>query len=150
MSLMSIQAAIPHRDPFLLIDTVIEQNENRIICQKTLSGDEFWFAGHYPEFPLMPGVLLCEAAMQAGAVLLSAHAGGEGVPVATRMRDVRFKRMVRPGETITLEVTLDEIVSQAFFLTARVTVADELAMRMQFACTLTKVSNQTTEAEETA
>ena len=150
MSLASIQAAIPHRDPFLLIDTVIEQSENRIICQKTLSGDEFWFTGHYPEFPLMPGVLLCEAAMQAGAVLLSAHADGEGVPVATRMRDVRFKRMVRPGETMTLEVTLDEIVSQAFFMTARVTVADKLAMRMQFACTLTKVSDQTAEAKETA
>ena len=141
MSLEAIEAAIPHRDPFLLIDTVVEQDENRIVCRKTLGGDEFWFAGHYPDFPLMPGVLLCEAAMQAGAVLLSSHAGGNGVPVATRMRDVRFKRMVRPGETMTLEVTLDEIVSQAFFLTARVTVADELAMRMQFACTLTEVTD---------
>ena len=141
MSLEAIEAAIPHRDPFLLIDTVVEQGENRIVCRKTLGGDEFWFAGHYPDFPLMPGVLLCEAAMQAGAVLLSSHAGGNGVPVATRMRDVRFKRMVRPGETMTLEVTLDETVSQAFFLTARVTVADELAMRMQFACTLTEVTD---------
>ncbi|MBC20377.1 MAG: beta-hydroxyacyl-ACP dehydratase [Planctomycetaceae bacterium] len=141
MSLEAIEAAIPHRDPFLLIDTVVEQDENRIVCRKTLGGDEFWFAGHYPDFPLMPGVLLCEAAMQAGAVLLSSHAGGNGVPVATRMRDVRFKRMVRPGETMTLEVTLDETVSQAFFLTARVTVADELAMRMQFACTLTEVTD---------
>ena len=141
MSLEAIEAAIPHRDPFLLIDTVVEQDENRIVCRKTLGGDEFWFAGHYPDFPLMPGVLLCEAAMQAGAVLLSSHASGNGVPVATRMRDVRFKRMVRPGETMTLEVTLDETVSQAFFLTARVTVADELAMRMQFACTLTEVTD---------
>ena len=141
MSLEAIEAAIPHRDPFLLIDTVVEQDENRIVCRKTLGGDEFWFAGHYPDFPLMPGVLLCEAAMQAGAVLLSSHAGGNGVPVATRMRDVRFKRMVRPGETMTLQVTLDETVSQAFFLTARVTVADELAMRMQFACTLTEVTD---------
>ena len=148
MSLKAIQSAIPHRDPFLLIDTVVEQDKNRIICQKTLSGDEFWFAGHYPEFPLMPGVLLCEAAMQAGAVLLSTHAEGDGVPVATRMRDVRFKRMVRPGETMTLEVTLDETVSQAFFLTARVTVADELAMRMQFACTLTEVADQPQQAEQ--
>ena len=148
MSLKAIQSAIPHRDPFLLIDTVVEQDKNRIICQKTLSGDEFWFAGHYPEFPLMPGVLLCEAAMQAGAVLLTAHAEGDGVPVATRMRDVRFKRMVRPGETMTLEVTLDETVSQAFFLTARVTVADELAMRMQFACTLTEVADQPQQAEQ--
>ncbi|MDG2408130.1 MAG: beta-hydroxyacyl-ACP dehydratase [Pirellulales bacterium] len=150
MSLTPIQAAIPHRDPFLLIDKIVEQEENRIVCQKELSGDEFWFRGHYPGFPLMPGVLLCEAAMQAGAVLLSAYADGEGVPVATRLRDVRFKRMVRPGETITLEVTLDEKVSQAFFLTARVTVAKELAMRMQFTCTLAKISEPTPNPEKTA
>ena len=136
MSLSEIQAAIPHRDPFLLIDEITLREENRIVCRKRLSGDEFWFRGHYPEFPLMPGVLLCEAAMQAGAVLLSSHAEGGGVPVATRMRDVRFKRMVRPGETITLDVTLDEQVSGAFFLTARVKVDEELALRMQFACTL--------------
>ena len=136
MSLSEIQAAIPHRDPFLLIDEITLREENHIVCRKRLSGDEFWFRGHYPEFPLMPGVLLCEAAMQAGAVLLSRHAEGGGVPVATRMRDVRFKRMVRPGETITLDITLDEQVSGAFFLTARVKVDEELAVRMQFACTL--------------
>jgi len=150
MSLIPIQAAIPHRDPFLLIDKIVEQEENRIVCQKELSGDEFWFRGHYPDFPLMPGVLLCESAMQAGAVLLSTYADGEGVPVATRLRDVRFKRMVRPGETITLEVSLDEKVSQAFFLTARVTVAKELAMRMQFTCTLAKISEPTPNPEKTA
>ncbi len=152
MSLTPIKAAIPHREPFLLIDKIVEQEENRIVCQKELSGDEFWFRGHYPDFPLMPGVLLCEAAMQCGAILLSKHLeGAEGkVPVATRMNDVRFKRMVRPGETMTLEVTLDETVSQAFFLTARVTVAKELAMRMQFTCTLAKISEPTPNSEKTA
>ena len=149
MPLTPIQEAIPHRDPFLLVDEIVQQEENRIVCQKELSGDEFWFRGHYPDFPLMPGVLLCEAAMQAGAVLLSTYADGDGVPVATRMRDVRFKRMVRPGETITLEVTLDEKVSQAFFLTARVTVGKELAMRMQFTCTLANVSEANPNAEKT-
>ena len=139
MTLNAIQAAIPHRDPFLLVDEIVEREDNRIVCLKQLTGDEFWFRGHYPDFPLMPGVLLCEAAMQAGAVLLVDHADGKGVPVATRMRDVRFKRMVRPGETITLEVTLDEQVSRAFFLTARVTVENELAMRMQFTCTLAEI-----------
>ena len=139
MTLNAIQAAIPHRDPFLLVDEIVEREDNRIVCLKQLTGDEFWFRGHYPDFPLMPGVLLCEAAMQAGAVLLVDHADGVGVPVATRMRDVRFKRMVRPGETITLEVTLDEQVSRAFFLTARVTVENELAMRMQFTCTLAEI-----------
>ena len=74
MSLDAIKAAIPHREPFLLIDEIVEQSENRIVCRKTFTGDEFWYAGHYPKFPLTPGVLLCEAAMQAGAVLLSKYA----------------------------------------------------------------------------
>ncbi len=88
MSLDAIKAAIPHREPFLLIDEIVEQDENRIVCKKTFTGDEFWYAGHYPQFPITPGVLLCEAAMQCGAILLSplfATKGEEArVPVATR------------------------------------------------------------------
>jgi 3-hydroxyacyl-[acyl-carrier-protein] dehydratase len=137
MTLAAIEAAIPHREPFLLLDEIVEQQENRITCRKTFRGDEFWFAGHYPEFPLVPGVLLCEAAMQAGAVLLARHVQGlEGVPVATRMGDVRFKQMVQPGDTVTLDVTLDEQVSHAFYLTARVTVRGRMAARLTFACTM--------------
>ena len=137
MTLAAIEAAIPHREPFLLLDEIVEQQENRITCRKTFRGDEFWFAGHYPEFPLVPGVLLCEAALQAGAVLLARYAEGlEGVPVATRMGDVRFKQMVKPGDTITLDVTLDEQVSHAFYLTARVTVRGRMAARLTFACTM--------------
>ena len=137
MTLAAIEAAIPHREPFLLLDEIVEQQENRITCRKTFRGDEFWFAGHYPDFPLVPGVLLCEAAMQAGAVLLARHAQGlEGVPVTTRMGDVRFKQMVQPGDTVTLDVTLDEQVSHAFYLTARVTVRGRMAVRLTFACTM--------------
>jgi len=137
MTLAAIHQAIPHREPFLLLDEIVEQQENRIVCRRHLSGEEFWFAGHYPGYPLMPGVLLCEAAMQAGAVLLARHASGlSGVPVATRINDVRFKRMVRPGETITIEAVLEERVSQAFYLTGKVSVAGQPAARLKFACTL--------------
>jgi 3-hydroxyacyl-[acyl-carrier-protein] dehydratase len=137
MSLDAIQSAIPHRDPFLLVDEVLQQDGIRIVCRKTFRGDEFWFRGHYPEFPLTPGVLLCEAAMQAGAILLAPLvAGRDGVPVVARMNDVRFKRMVVPGETIMMEVVLDERVSKAFFLSARVTVEGELAVRFQFSTTM--------------
>ena len=139
MTLAAIKTAIPHREPFLLLDEIVDQGKDRITCRKTFTGDEFWFAGHYPGFPLMPGVLLCEAAMQAGAVLLSEYAGeGEGVPVATRIGNVRFKQMVRPGDTITLNVELNEQVSNAYYLTARVTVDDRLAARFTFACTMTQ------------
>src|SRR5436305_13549646 len=87
MSLAEIKAAIPHREPFLLIDEIVSRDETRIVCRKRFTGDEYFFAGHYPNFPLTPGVLLCEAAMQAGAVLLSGLIPGDGnaVPVATRM-----------------------------------------------------------------
>ncbi len=137
MTLEAIKAAIPHREPFLLIDEIVDQQENRITCRKTFTGDEFWFAGHYPKYPLVPGVLLCEASLQAGAVLLAEHTQGvEGVPVATRIGDVRFKQMVLPGDTITLDITLDERVSSAFYLTGRVTVRGRAAARLTFACTV--------------
>jgi 3-hydroxyacyl-[acyl-carrier-protein] dehydratase len=146
MSLDRIYAAIPHRPPFLLVDEIVEQTDgtqsgDRIVCRKTFTGDEFFFAGHYPGFPLVPGVLLCEAAMQAGAILLSRHVAAEtkGVPVATRMNDVKFKQMVRPGETIEIEVTLAERLADAFFLKAKVTTAGKLAARLDFACTLAAV-----------
>ncbi len=137
MSREEILAAIPHRPPFLLVDEIVERDETHIVCRKTFSGDEYFYAGHYPDFPITPGVLLCEAAMQAGAVLLAplmADGGGEGVPVATRMNDVRFKRMVRPGETITMEVELNERVGGAFYLSGKVTVDGQVAVRLQFVC----------------
>lgn len=137
MSRQAIYDAIPHREPFLLVDEIVEQADTRIVCTKTFRGNEEFFAGHYPGFPLVPGVLLCEAAMQCGAILLARHmADSPGkVPVATRMNDVRFKRIVRPGETIRMEVDLSERLADAFFLKAKVTVAGQVAVRFEFACT---------------
>ena len=150
MNRQAILSAIPHRDPFLLIDQIEEQTEDRIVCTKTFTGKEYFFEGHYPDFPIVPGVLLCEAAMQAGAVLLAkilkAEAEGkeEGtapqVPVATRMNDVRFKKMVQPGETIRIEVDLTERLANAFFLRGKVTVAGKVAVRLEFACTMAAMS----------
>jgi 3-hydroxyacyl-[acyl-carrier-protein] dehydratase len=137
MSRQEIYDAIPHREPFLLVDEILERGQERIVCTKVFTGDEDFFAGHYPGFPLVPGVLLCEAAMQCGAILLAPHlAAAEGkVPVATRISDVRFKRMVRPGETIRMEVELVQRLADAFFLKAKATVDGKLAVRFEFACT---------------
>jgi 3-hydroxyacyl-[acyl-carrier-protein] dehydratase len=140
MSIEAIKAAIPHREPFLLIDEIVEQEENRIVCRKKFTGDEFWYAGHYPQFPITPGVLLCEAAMQAGAVLLSKmvdQTDGD-VPVATRANNVQFKKMVMPGDTVLIETHLTEKLGGAFFLNAKVTVDGKVAVRFDFACTLAK------------
>ncbi len=136
MSQKQIQSAIPHRPPMLLLDEIVQQSDQQIHCRKTFTGDEFFFQGHYPNYPLVPGVILCESAMQAGAVLLARHIEGQGVPVATRINGVKFKQMVRPGDTIDLHVLLNERVADAFFLTAKVTSGDRLAVRFQFACTM--------------
>ena len=147
MSLAEIHAAIPHREPFLLVDEIVELDADRIVCRKTFGGDEFFYQGHYPQYPLTPGVLLCEAAMQAGAILLSKHVDPSqgGVPVATRMNDVRFKRIVRPGETIEIEVDLVERLADAFFLKAKVSCGGKVAVRFEFACTLAVRSEETGE-----
>jgi len=138
MSLETIKAAIPHREPFLLLDEIVEQSDSRIVCRKRFTGDEFWYPGHYPDFPITPGVLLCEAAMQAGAVLLARFAADQlgTVPVVTRLNNAKFKAMVRPGDTVTLEVELKDQLSGAYFLDARVKNGDATAVTFDFACKL--------------
>ena len=138
METPDIQAAIPHRPPMLLVDKVVERTQQRILCEKTFHQDEFFFQGHYPDKPLVPGVILCESAMQAGAILLSQFVdGNSGVPVATRMNDVKFRRMVHPGDTVELTVELKERLADAFFLQARVLLQGKVAVRFDFACTVT-------------
>ena len=140
MTLSQIHAAIPHRPPMLLVDEIVEQSEHTVVCRKTFRPDEYFFQGHYPGFPIVPGVILCECAMQAGAILLSQFVtAGAGVPVATRLNEVKFKKMIRPGDTIQMEVTLNERVSDAFFLSAKVTCEGKLAARFEFACTMAAV-----------
>jgi 3-hydroxyacyl-[acyl-carrier-protein] dehydratase len=136
MTQNAIKSAIPHREPFLLIDEIVEQSNNRIICRKRFTGDEFWYRGHYPDFPLTPGVLLLESAMQAGAVLLAqvVKDNPDKVPVVSRINNVKFKAMVRPGDTIRLEVELTEQLAGAFFMDAKVSVADTTAVTFDFAC----------------
>ena len=140
MSRDAVENAIPHRPPFLLVDEIISQDAERILCRKTFTPDEYFFAGHYPDFPIVPGVLLCEAAMQAGAILLAQfvdESSGD-VPVATRMNDVKFRKMIRPGDCVELEVTLQERLADAFFMKGKVTCEGRTAVTFNFACTLAK------------
>jgi len=146
MSLDEIVKLIPHRKPMLLLDEIVELGPASIVCQKTFHEDEFFFQGHYPGEPIVPGVILCEAGMQAGAALLasmlagnSAAGMGPGVPVATRMNDVKFKKVIRPGDVIQLEVSLKEQLAQAFFLQVSIRCEGKLAARFEFGCTMAEM-----------
>ena len=132
-----IQSLLPHRKPMLLVDEVVSQNEAEIVCKKTFHADEYFFQGHYPDQPICPGVILCECGVQAGAILLAGKVEqADSVPVLTKLDNVRFKRMVEPGETIEMNVKLDDQVSSAFYLTAKVTCSGETAARFSFVCTV--------------
>ena len=139
MSLAEILAAIPHRPPMLLVDEVVERGEDYIVCKKTFTPDEFFFQGHYPDYPIVPGVILCEAALQAGAVQLSKLVStAERMPVAARLNDVKFKKMIRPGDSVLLEARLTERMKDAFFLAGKVTHDGKLAASLSFVVTAAK------------
>ncbi|MCB2183170.1 MAG: beta-hydroxyacyl-ACP dehydratase [Desulfobulbaceae bacterium] len=136
---------IPHRPPFLWVDEVIQLENDTIIAQKSISEDLELFKGHYPHYPIMPGVILCEAVFQAGSLLISElirkenkndDAAITGVPVLTRITGAKFKREVRPGDTITLKVRLKEQVGPAWFLSGQVLVRNKTAVKVGFACAL--------------
>jgi len=139
MSLSEILASIPHRPPMLLIDEIVERGEGYLVCKKTFASEEFFFQGHYPGQPIVPGVILCEAAMQTGAVLLSKLVSTDGgIPVAARLNDVKFKKMLRPGDSILIESRLTERVRDAFFLAGKITHEGKVAVTLNFAVTIAR------------
>ncbi|MDO4574731.1 MAG: 3-hydroxyacyl-ACP dehydratase FabZ family protein [Planctomycetia bacterium] len=140
-----VLSSLPHRPPFLFVDTINDVNDQRIVCQKTFTGEEAFFQGHYPEYPLVPGVLLCEATMQAGAILLkkrlenAAEKKFDGaLPVVAKMTDIRFRQSVRPGDTILMEVALVESAANAFTFSASVSVNGKNAVRLKYVVMLVK------------
>jgi len=143
---MNIKQLIPHRSPMLLVDEIIEIDANGIIATKQIQKDEFFLQGHYPNFPLVPGVILCECLFQAGAAFL-AHGlltGKEsaGVPVVSRIYGAKFKKPVRPGDQLLLRCSLKERVRSTFFLTGSAMVKESKVASVDFAVTMVGGNNE--------
>lgn len=132
---------LPHRPPFLWLDRVLEITAETICAEKVLAHDLDIFRGHYPDYPIMPGVLLCEAVFQAGALVIGQSledAGGAaeaGVPVLTRILGAKFKREVHPGDTLEISAKLVERMGPAWIMKGSVRVGGKLAVQVEFACT---------------
>ncbi len=135
---------IPHRPPFLWVDSIISSDRDVISTEKHIPQDLDVFKGHYPEHPILPGVLLCEALFQTGALLIALQLKDQpppsGVPVLTRIEGVKFKRPVGPGDTITMKVSLRETLGNAWFLRGTLRVHGKVAVQASFACTLAQMT----------
>lgn len=137
----AVKAAIPHREPFLFVDRILERGESRIVAERTIRAEEPHFAGHYPDAPLMPGVLICEACFQTGAMLLAqgSPAPTNRKPVLTRILEAKFRGMVRPGDVMRIEVEQEEKMGDAFVMNGRVDVAGKNVLRVKFIVAMIEV-----------
>lgn len=131
---IDIQKIIPHRFPFLLVDRVIELDPGkRAVGIKTVSINEHFFAGHFPDYPVMPGVLIVEAIAQVGAVaMLSLEEYRGRIAFFAGLDNVRFKRQVRPGDTLILNVELGQFRRGVGTGSGTATVDGEIACRGEF------------------
>ena len=137
-----ITALIPHRPPFLWVDRIISYEDGTMVTEKTIPEDLDIFQGHYPEHPILPGVILCEALFQTGALLIARMVQDSeeiqpGIPVLTRIGGARFKRPVGPGSIIRMQVNVKERVAGAWFLKGILRVKEKIAVQVDFSCAMT-------------
>jgi 3-hydroxyacyl-[acyl-carrier-protein] dehydratase len=112
---------IPHRPPFLFVDEIISETADGLVAKRTWREDEAFYKGHYPGSPITPGVLLCEAVFQTGALYLSRRLNEQGapsgVPLLVKISNVRFRSPVYPGDTVTIEVTKKDLMAGFYAMT---------------------------------
>jgi 3-hydroxyacyl-[acyl-carrier-protein] dehydratase len=139
MDILEIMSILPHRYPFLLIDRVVEiERKKRIVAIKNVSFNEPQFQGHFPDYPIMPGVLMVEAIAQAGgALLLTEIPDRENkLMVFTGIDSAKFRRPVVPGDQVRIEVTVLNWRSTAVRMKGMATVDGKLVCEATVMCAL--------------
>ena len=131
MTVAAIEQILPHRDPFLLLDEVVDlQPGERVVARKRVRDDEWYLRGHFPGRPIMPGVLIVEAMAQTGAVAVLADEANRGkLALFAGIDDVRFKRIVEPGDELELTCELERVRGPIGRGKATASVDGELAAR---------------------
>jgi 3-hydroxyacyl-[acyl-carrier-protein] dehydratase len=136
-----IEQILPHRDPFLLLDEVVELEPGaRVVARKLVREDEWYLPGHFPGRPIMPGVLIVEAMAQTGAVAVLADEANRGkLALFAGIDDVRFKRIVEPGDELELICELERVRGPIGRGKATATVDGQLAARGTLTFAVTEI-----------
>ncbi|URI08675.1 3-hydroxyacyl-ACP dehydratase FabZ [Aquincola tertiaricarbonis] len=145
MDIHQILKKLPHRYPILLVDRVLEiEKGKRIRAIKNVSINEPFFQGHFPNRPVMPGVLMLEALAQAAALLsfesMGAELDDDMVVYFVGIDGARFKRVVEPGDQLTLEASIERAKAGIYKYKARASVDGETAVEAELMCTMRKVA----------
>lgn len=133
LSFEEVRKLVPQKYPFLFIDKVIElQKESRIVCLKNISGNEPFFAGHFPDFAIMPGVLIIEALAQASIILFKKSFDTEkdnDKVFLLASANVRFTKPVFPGDQLILEINTEKVISSAAIVKGIARVGEKIVTK---------------------
>lgn len=141
LSIKEILNLLPHRYPFLLVDKILEQEESKIIGIKNVTINEPFFQGHFPEYPVMPGVLIIEAMAQTGGILMFSKEENKGkIPLFAGIDKARFKKPVYPGDQLKIKVEIIKMIKGIGKAKAEAYVDDNLVASAELMFTAVKIS----------
>lgn len=131
-----IKSLLPHREPFLFVDEILSADEKGSVCIKRFTGDEFFFQGHFPQYPVVPGVLLVETMAQAGGAALSFQKvfSEDSLFFLATVDKVKFRNQVRPGDTLRLEIENLRVSATMIKQRGKAYVGDILAAEAEWMC----------------
>jgi 3-hydroxyacyl-[acyl-carrier-protein] dehydratase len=138
-----IEKLLPHRKPFLFVDSIDEADETHVVARRKFTEDDFFFAGHFPGYPVVPGVILIETMAQAGGAGMRkiGTMGDDALFFLATVDKAKFRRQVRPGDEVRLEVTNLRVSAKMLRQAGKAWVGEELAAEAEWLC-LVGSSNQ--------
>ncbi|MDR3303716.1 MAG: 3-hydroxyacyl-ACP dehydratase FabZ [Treponema sp.] len=131
-----IEALLPHRTPFLFVDEIISADKEKIVARHVYTDKEFFFAGHFPQYPVVPGVILIETMAQSGGAGLRKLGilSMDALFFLASVDKVKFRRQVRPGEEVRCEITNLRVSGKMIKQAGKAYVGDEIAAEAEWLC----------------